>query len=345
MEFLKNNLKNLSLNKLMVIMGAVASIFVIIFFIWFWKGKNIIIDNEKNSATIKNGLPTSLITGMNCDNANRRPIAVMISADQVARPLSGIGEADITFEMPVTPGGVTRMMAVYQCSEPVGIGSVRSAREAFVPLAAGLNAILAHWGGERGVLDELNSHIIDNVDGMKYETTYFFRKPGIKEPQNGFTDFDKLLKGVADLKYSLKNNFAGYPHKSKNIDRNIANLADSVSINYPAPFDIKWVYDSQDNNYARIRGGQSEIDKNTGSQVKTSVVIIMKTTGGIINKDYNTVSVSGQGDVEIYQNGIKMTGTWKKDASKLDSKLYFYDDSNNEIKFTPGSIWVEITTE
>jgi hypothetical protein len=41
-------------------------------------------------------------------------------------------------------------------------------------------------------------------------------------------------------------------------------------------------------------------------------------------------------------NGKEYSGTWKKDKSKLDSKLFFYDESGAEIKFVPGQIWVEI---
>jgi hypothetical protein len=35
-------------------------------------------------------------------------------------------------------------------------------------------------------------------------------------------------------------------------------------------------------------------------------------------------------------------GTWKKDKSKIDSKLTFYDEAGKEIRFVPGQIWVEI---
>src|SRR6185369_17960250 len=57
----------------------------------------------------------SSIAGLNCDTAQRRPVAVMLASDPEARPLSGIGQADAVVEMPVTPNGVTRYMAIYQC--------------------------------------------------------------------------------------------------------------------------------------------------------------------------------------------------------------------------------------
>ena len=77
--------------------------------------------------------------------------------DPEARPLSGIGQADVIIEMPVTPNSVTRFMAVYQCQTPKEIGSVRSAREDFIPLAAGFNTIYAHWASGWAVIGLLRT--------------------------------------------------------------------------------------------------------------------------------------------------------------------------------------------
>lgn len=336
-------LAKINLNKILIFAGTVALIFIIAFFIWWHKDINV--NNSGPNQAVINNQPKSPISGISCEYADKRPLAVMMSSDAITRPLSGIGQADIVFEMPVTPGGVTRMMAVFQCAEPSDIGSIRSARDAFIPLAASLDSIFAHWGGEHGALEKLNNHIIDNIDAMKYETVYFYRKPGIKQPHNGFSNFNLLMKGATDLNYSLGDTFSGYPHQDGTAPKNIADLVDEISIDYPSPLDVKWSYGQDDNSYSRTRGGEAEIDKNTGTQVKASVVIIMRTTAGTISKDYNTVDVSGQGIAEIYQNGIKITGTWKKDPAQLNSKIYFYDPSGQEIKFTPGKIWVEIVTD
>jgi hypothetical protein len=41
-------------------------------------------------------------------------------------------------------------------------------------------------------------------------------------------------------------------------------------------------------------------------------------------------------------NGKETKGTWKKDRSKIDSKLMFFDEAGVEIKFVPGQIWVHV---
>ena len=234
-------------------------------------------------------------------------------------------------------------MAIYQCEAPAEIGSVRSARENFIPLVAGLGAIYAHWGGEREVLNKLNSHILDNIDAMLYETQYFYRKPKIKQPHNGFTSFEKLWEGVTDLRYGTNNLFSGFVHTDKKPAKNINNLSDSVAVNYPSPFNVLWEYDMDKNVYRRSRGNKPEIDRNTNEQVSVGVIAVMRTSFKYVNLDYINITTVGEGDLEIYQNGAKILGRWKKDADPLDSKLYFYDSSSQEIELAPGKIWVEIT--
>ena len=329
-----------NLNKILVFTGAIALIIVVVFFAWWWTDE-VIINNEPDVAEIN--FKKSSISGVQCEDADRRPMAVMVSSDSETRPLSGLSQADIVFEMPVTPAGVTRMMAVYQCSTPGEIGSIRSARGDFIPLAAGLGAVYVHWGGEREALKKLDSHIIDNIDAMVYEGKYFYRKSGVKQPHNGFADFSTLLKASDDLKYKKENSFAGYPHGQNKQPSNILNLVDSFSIDYPFPFDVKWVYDKGSNTFKRSRGGIPEIDRNNNSQIEARAVVVMKTTSSFTNKDYLSVQVAGEGDLSVYQNGMKISGRWKKDTP-LDSKLFFYDTDGKEIEFVPGKIWVEIVT-
>ncbi|MGW8185441.1 MAG: DUF3048 domain-containing protein [Candidatus Moraniibacteriota bacterium] len=66
------------------------------------------------------------ISGLACENWNRRPIAVMQPADLQARPAAGFSEADMVFELPAYTSSVTRLLGVYSCSIPKEIGAMRS---------------------------------------------------------------------------------------------------------------------------------------------------------------------------------------------------------------------------
>src|SRR3989344_2727947 len=326
----------LNLNKILAAAGFLALAFVITFFVW-WQ-RDVTITNDTESDIIVDGLQKSLITGLPCENLNRRPLAVMLASDPITRPLSGISQADIVFEMPVTPSGGTRMMAVYQCESPKEIGSIRSAREDFIPLVAGLGAGYAHWGGGREALKKLDTHVVDNIDAMKYEGTYYYRRAGVKQPHNGFVGFDKLWEAVGDLGYGKENKNPGYIHKDKKLSKSINNTAEQIEIGYSSPFDVVWNYNNERGVYSRLRSGKPEVDRNNSQTVEAATIIVMRTDPIYISKDYMNVRVVGEGDVAIYQDGIKVLGKWKKDSAQLDSKLFFYDTNGKEMEFLPGKM-------
>jgi hypothetical protein len=331
-------------------------IFVVIFLIilgiggvliWKFGNRNIEINNpgENTEENSEQNEGVSSITGEKCENYNRRPIAVMLAEDPITRPLSGIAEADLVIEMPVITGSITRMMAVFQCGSPEEIGSVRSARHDFIPLALGLDAIYAHWGGSHFALDKLDTGIIDNLDAMINPYNSFFRKSGIIEPHNGFSSMDRLLNAAQKLGYRSENKFSGYPHVDDS-DSPADGQKGRLIIGYGNHYKVYYDYDPEENVYRRWRDSQREIDKNSGNQVKASVVIIMKAESRMIEPpNYNEVDVEGEGEAIIYQNGGEIKGYWKKEGSYSKSKLQFLDKNGEEIKFVPGKIWIEVSEQ
>jgi len=308
--------------------------------IWFWKpGKSVEINNSGKDQSKEETTKTSSISGTTCENYNRRPFAIMLASDEITRPLSGISAADLVIEMPVLTDGITRLMAVYQCESPVEIGSVRSARHDFIPLALGFDAIYGHWGGSHFALDKLDAGIIDNIDALVNPYSAYFRKSTIAAPHNGFTTTDDFLNAAKKLNYRLENKFSGYPH----LENATAKIQQNgkLKIDYAAP--VYFDYNHETNLYSRWRSNKREIDKNNGNQVQASVVVIMRAASRMIEPpSYNDVDVEGTGNATIYQNGEEILATWEKKGTYSTSKLTFYDASGKEIKFTPGKIWIEI---
>src|SRR3989338_2350240 len=349
---IRSYFKELDINKTLIIAGIVAVAFLVAFLFWWLGGSTIIgINNEDQSASRR----TASLTGLACCSYSKRPIAVMMASDPIARPLSGISQADIVIEMPVTPNGITRMMAIFQCEEPEEIGSVRSAREDFLPLVASFRSLYAHWGGEREALNKLNNGTLDNLDAMKYEGTVFYRKNSVPRPHNGFTTIELLEDKAEDLGNDSRATFLGYLRREERPERNLSNIVESISIDYESPYDVKWVYDSNSNVYKRTRGGEAEIDANTGRQAESSVVALMRTRSAVLSIDYISVSTAGEGEAEFYQNGIKTGGTWKNTGDDLN----FYStksaqatggvgaptETSGEMKFIPGKMWIEVVTK
>ena len=282
------------------------------------------------------------ITGLECENYNRRPFAVMLAMDPITRPLTGIAFADLVVEMPVITGSITRLMAIYICEAPAEIGSLRSARHDYIPLAMGLDAIFVHWGGSHYALDKLDAGIMDNIDALKNPYNAFWQKSGIPMPHNGFTSMARLVNAAEKLGYRLTNKFEGYPHvKISNLKSQISK--GKLTIGYSGNYRVYYDYNSENNSYKRWRAGTPEVDKLNNKQVEISNVVVMRADDRMIElPNYNDVDVEGTGEAIVYRNGEEIKGTWKKEGNYSKSKLYFLDSKGKEIEFVPGKIWIEI---
>ncbi len=310
-------------------------------FIWQQASRTIEIGSQ-SANSISQGKPTgsSPLSGLTCQNYQQRSIAVVLAEDPVTRPLAGLSQADLVLEMPVITNSITRMLAVYLCQEPVEIGSLRSARHDFIPLATGLDAILVHWGGSHFALDKLDAGVIDNIDALANPYNAFYQKQSIPQPHNGFTSMERLLNSAQKLGYRLENRFEGYPHTQ---DKNQEPSRKVLRIGYSYPYNVSYQYEPTTNSYLRYRTNSQEIDKNNNQQIEAKNVVIMRVVSEQIEgPDYNDLDLEGTGDCQVYQNGIVVKGSWQKSEKNPTSKLKFLDGNGQEIPFVPGQIWIEI---
>jgi hypothetical protein len=305
----------------------------------------------------QNNGEVSPISGLACENWNRRPVAVMQPADKQARPMAGVSEADMVVEMPVLTTGFTRLMSVYVCGNPPEVGSMRSARPDFVHLAKGMDAIFTHWG--RAELDSfisnLNSGVIDNLncnsDAGKSAGQCCFRKEGMSRGvDSGYAKFDKLLSCAEEFGYRKENRFSGYPH-AEEASKDRRPEKGSLEIGYPGNLKVYYDYKKEDNNYVRYWGGKKQTDRNNNEIIapKNVAVLIAKDENMEEDPHYNNVQLGdpwydsvNSGEAYFYLNGQEIKGKWSKDNSKAGSKLMLLDENGSEIKFVPGQIWLEI---
>lgn len=299
--------------------------------------------------------PISPLTGIACDNWNRRPIAVMQPADVTARPAAGLSDADMVIEMPVITASITRLMGIYICGNPDDVGSLRSARHDFVHLAKGLDAIFVHWGRAdiEWFKEQLNSGVIDNMncnnDAGKSAQQYCYRKDGmLRGVDTGYAKFSQLLEGAKSFGYRMENQFSGYLHQYEApVDQRPS--GGHLRVAFAGPFAAEYDYDKATNSYLRIWGDVADTDRNNEKRIAPKNIVVMMAESAQIEGQYNNVQLGdpwtdGQdsGEAFYYFNGQEYRGTWKKDKSNISSKLFFYDDSGKEIRFVIGQIWVEI---
>ncbi len=325
------------------------------------QGELITIDpGNVKEASINQG-EVSPISGLPCDNWNRRPIAIMQPSDLSTRPLAGFFDADMVIEMPVLTTSKTRLMGVYICGDPEEVGSVRSARPDFVHLAKGLDAIFVHWGRAAlpSFIENLNSGMIDNMncngDAGQSIASSCFRKqnaPDLSHLDSAYVKFDKLLEVANDLDYRMESNFGGYPHQvdlpeEKRIEKGnleIGYYNDESQV-------VHYDYEKSTNSYIRYWGGKRTTDRNNGSSItpKNIVVLLSKDEPAEEDPHYNNMQLGDpwydtidSGEAYFYMNGEEIRGRWSKDKNKIDSKLILTDSNGMDIKFVPGQIWVNV---
>lgn len=308
-------------------------------------------DSEKKEEIKPQSGKQNNLNGIVCDNYDRRPFAVMYAGDSVARPLSGIASADLVVEAQVISGSITRMMALFVCESPSQIGSIRSARHDFIPLAQGFDAIYAHWGGSHFALDILKQKVIDDLDALRNPYNVFYRDESIPAPHNGFTSMERMADASQKSGYRMKSEFEGYKFYSEDELKNETAKSDScafqkkyctLDIFYSGVYKVSYDYDIENNTYSRKRGGMAEIDKLNGVKVAVKNIVVMAAKSKQIEGQYNDIDMEGSGKAAIYQNGREIKGVWKKDKLNKQSKLAFFDEAGNEIKFVSGKIWIEI---
>lgn len=377
------------MSKQKIVIALVAVVVVVGgYFIFFKNGtKKVVVDKQisleapkQNQGPLNQG-NVSPISGLACENWNKRPVAVMQPADPTARPAAGFSEADLVFEMPVFTNSNTRLMGVYLCNIPNEIGSIRSARHDYMALAGGLNAIFVHWGYSKFAESLLATKILNNINCLTSSYCERWPKSGIMQLEDtGHITKANIEKATKDYGYSTENKFSGYPHQAEASLEQRSN-GGNLRLAYPGKYDVEYDYDKNSNTYLRTWDGVADTDKNNSKRVAPKNIVVMVADDAQIKladeqsyKDkglmdpwslvpaddqagldyggvgrYNNLQIgdpwfdtTDSGDAYFYFNGQQYHGKWKKDKSKLESKLTFYNDDGSEVMFVPGQIWVDI---
>jgi hypothetical protein len=326
--------------------------------------------NNNNKSNVP-GVPlndgeVSPISGLPCENWNRRAIAVMQPGDVAARPAAGFSEADMVIEMPVITASITRLMGVYICNTPNEVGSMRSARHDFISLAKGLGAVFISWGRseshsesdpvglakgilDRGEIENINCNGDAGKSANACTDNPCFRKEGLdRGVDTGYGHPAKFVACAKEFGYNMENKFVGYKHQAEASMDN-RGKGGHLRVAFAGPFAVEYDYDRESNTYKRIWGNVDDIDRNNNQRVAPKNVAVLIAESEQIEGQYNNMQLgdpwydrSDSGDAYYYMNGQEMKGTWKKDKGSIDSKLFFYDASGAEVLFVPGQIWVEV---
>ena len=309
----------------------------------------------------------------------RRPLTIMIENHEESRPQSGLGETDVVYEA-IAEGGITRFLTVFYCdavAQDVLVGPVRSARVYFMDWASeyGEYPLYVHVGGANCSEDAATGRCKSDPKVRALEIIQKFGWGGrtgndINQFSVGYPtfyrDYNRLDHEVATEHTMVSSTEKlwelalerGWSNESpdgedwtdsftewKFQDGASSGSVNNISFDFWQGFkqyDVRWEYDSANNEYKRFNGGEAHLDHNSGEQLTTKNVVILKTDeeGPVDELKHMFYETTGKGDAIIFQNGEVIEGSWVK--PKRTSRTIFTDSKGKEIEFVRGRVWIEI---
>lgn len=301
--------------------------------------------NKKKDPVVKEIKKLKIID----EDSKTRPFAVMINNHATARKYhSGLQDAYIVYEM-IVEGGITRMLALYKDQTTEKIGSVRSARHYFLDYALENDAIYVHWGWSPQAQSDIKTLGINNINGLIYEGTYFFRDKTLRisSEHTGFTSIEKLNNAVEKLNYRKELNkdiLLNYSIEEVDLSsKEDALVANNVDIKYSNYITTSYVYDEQTKLYKRFVNNVEHTDYDTKEQYTAKNIITYQLTNKTISGDEKgrqDIDTTGSGEGYYISNGYAVPITWEKSSRNSQTKYKY--KNGKEIDVNDGNTYIQI---
>lgn len=280
------------------------------------------------------------LTGKGAEgDVSSRVVGVMVNNHPNARPQSGLHKADLVYEV-LAEGYVTRFLAMYQSEKPEIIGPVRSARDYYIELNNGYDAIYVFHGYSpeaQVMLDQQN--VADDLNGLYYDGSLFERVNFRSAPHNSYIKYDNIEKGAKENNYKLTDNVSSLPFLTEEEEAAIhGEPGRAVMIKYSNTNTVEYTYDDQASAYHRYNSGEQAIDRETKTPIQIDNVLIIEAPHTIVDDaGRREINIEAGGQGYLLQKGVLQEVTWKN----VNGRLLPYKN-NQEVALVPGKTWINI---
>jgi Protein of unknown function (DUF3048) N-terminal domain/Protein of unknown function (DUF3048) C-terminal domain len=260
------------------------------------------------------------------------------------RPSAGLNQADVVFEEPVE-GGITRLVAVFQCQSPALVGDLRSARQPDVGILSQLSKpLFVHAGGIDPVIALLQAaNLTDENLQSGPAASADIQQPGRYAPYSTFANTATLwgLDPSDTTPPAPIFTYTAAPPAGS-----VAGSGGSAHIPFSGTSDVTWTWNPAANNYLRSysTGPDTLID---GSQSAANNVVIMTvqtSNGPWLENDVGGLEVqipdTGSGPLVVLRNGVAISGTWTRTSITQPPTLTA--TNGTPITLQPGNTWEEL---
>ena len=273
------------------------------------------------------------------DSAQKRPVAIMVNNISIAQKVqTGLAKADIVYETEVE-GGITRLMAVFQdISKVEKIGTVRSARYAYVDLSMGHNAVYVHHGQDpvycKPHLKDTQTLILGtNNAGVRIRN-------GLSSEHTLYGYGEKIWNVLVDRGYDLElkdaKNWQNFADAKTSVK--FENIATTINVPFSSAYKSVFKYDTESGKYIRFFKDVERKDYNTGESeyFKNIFVLVTKIVDYPDGKHRKIDLTQGHGYYCV--NGTYVPIKWVKGAAS--DSFVFTNTDGTPLTVSQGNSWV-----
>lgn len=269
-----------------------------------------------------------------------RPVVVTIDNFAPARPQSGLGAADLIYEIPAE-GGITRFLALYFHGKAEKIGPIRSARPYLAALAQEWHGVFIHAGESPQAQTYFKKENLNHINEM-FHPQGFWRDKSRKAPHNLYSSSENLWQEIAKKGWDQKTDIAAFPFRTKEEAFLEGLEAPQVTIHYPYGR-VVFKNDVTSGLYQRFLGDKAQIDKETGEQLTAANIIVQETRIRTFDGEGRLeIDLVGEGKAWLFSGGRMIEGSWMKKAGE---RTRYLDPAGNEFILQPGQTWIEIVSK
>jgi hypothetical protein len=267
---------------------------------------------------------------------DRPALVVKIDNNRIARPQSGLNEADIVFEEVVEFG--TRFAAVFHSRDANPVGPIRSGRTQDIDLLGGLNRPLFAWSGGNANVNRAIAES-DFVDLHPAKHPGLYRRQGSNpRPHNFYSTTAELFAATPpDHPGRPTQLFAYLAPDERPGGTTVARAEFNMDANR-----VLWEFSPEINGWLRATDGRAHHDELTGDRVSATNVVILETgyRPSVADARSPEAITIGGGRAWVLSGGKLREGAWLRD--KRTDGFALFDPDGDVIELLPGRTWVEL---
>ncbi len=299
---------------------------------------------DKSAAPTPDLPPVWPLTGVAGEPAARPSLSVKIENTAVARPQTGLDQADVVWET-IVEFDVSRFVAVFHSQVPAEVGPIRSVRPMDPLIIAPMHGLLAFSGGQQGILDLVEASGVQMIS-HDAGAPGMYRTKDRAAPHNVYGT-PQTFWDQADAEHQAP------PGEQFTFARDAGTAAavvggtpaGTLSFRLSPASNPTWTWDAGSGTWLRSEGSTPATAR---SGARLSAVNVVSITADHPNTRFGaqggapvpTYTLVGSGDGVVATGGKTVPVRWQKDSQDAPMRLFTADGAPADL--APGNTWVEL---